>query len=98
VCYSATSASSNFKQEAPLLAQSSHGVQSMRTNCSVCNRLFGNAAFDFHQPLENIPTKFNIDSLVIMTQSIHTQCKEVWMIQKRFARPKIGLKQQGILV
>jgi hypothetical protein len=32
---------------------------------------FGNAAFDFHQPLENIPTEYNIDTLVIMTQSIH---------------------------
>ena len=32
---------------------------------------FGNAAFDFRQPLENIPTEYNIDSLVIMTQSIH---------------------------
>ena len=38
---------------------------------------FGNAAFNFHQPLENIPTKFNINSLVIMTQSIHNAVQRV---------------------
>lgn len=40
------------------------------------NDYFGNAAFDFCQPLHDIPTEYNLDSLTNMAQSIHVAVRK----------------------